>query len=244
LVPRTFRLSFSDGLAVEGRILESPARAAVMRGLLSMLDQDSFARVLARHGSALIEEWVDGDALDEVPVTDRHLQRCGRALARLHTARPAWVQAPAESPQGLAGRLDDLVDRGLLERASAVYAAALTRRFAPARTSSGLCHGEFCGENIVIRPDGSPCVIDNETIALGFHDYDLARTWYRWPLGAERWGEFLAGYAKARDPGPFLSHFPYWAVRVLVDAFRVLGRRGERDAQEPRGRLREFLEGW
>ena len=34
----------------------------------------------------------------------------------------------------------------------------------------------------MIRPDGALCLVDNETVDLGPLDYDLARTWYRWPL--------------------------------------------------------------
>lgn len=244
LPPRAFRLRFADGRTLKGRALGSAARAATMARILSELDRESFARILARRGAALLEEWVDGEAVDDERLTDGELRSCGRVLGQLHATRPARGGSPGQSQERLFSRLDDLVGRGVIERGRARQAAALARRFAPARASYGLCHGDFCGENIVIRADGSACVIDNETVGVDVHEYDLARTWYRWPIDAERWREFVAGYAERRDPRPFLSHLPYWVVRVLVDATHFRLRLGEQAAQVPLRRLSDLLESW
>ena len=242
--PRAFRLHFADGRTMKGRTLANAAVAATMAGILAELDRESFARVLARRGRALLEEWVDGELVDDERLTDRELRSCGRVLGQLHAARPARAGSPGQSQERLFSRLDELVDRGVIGRGPARHAAALARRFAPARGSQGLCHGDFCGENIVMRTDGSPCVVDNETVGVDLHEYDLARTWYRWPIDAERWREFVAGYAERRDPRPFLNHLPYWVVRVLVDATHYRLRFGEQAAQAPLRRLSDLLTSW
>src|SRR5262249_16489172 len=142
----------------------------------------------------------------------------GGLLGQLHATGRALRRPADRSRDRLFYRLDALVDRGVIGRTAAHEAGVLARRFAPTRAVYGLCHGDFCGENMVIRAKGRPCVVDNETVGIDLHDYDLARTWYRWPMDTERWREFIAGYAERRDTRSFLRHFPYWVVRVLVDA--------------------------
>jgi GT2 family glycosyltransferase len=236
-----WRLRFADGTALKGRALQTEAQADTVARLVASLEPGSFARVLARHGRALLEEWIDGEPLDKAPGGGRHLRACGRMLARIHLGAPARVAAvvgPAERHRdGLAG----LVQRGALERAVAERADALARRYAPRHASTGLCHGDFAAENLVIRPDGTLCLVDNETLHLGPHDYDLARAWYRWPMSPAQWGEFLSGYGLERDTGPFREHFPYWAVRALGDAavYRLDGQMVE--AAVPLERLQDLV---
>ena len=244
MAPRAFRLRFADGRTLKGRMIANAAQAATMAGALSELDGASFARVLARRGRALLEEWVDGEVVDDERLTDGDLHSCGSVLGQLHATRRARVASPGQSQELLCSRLDDLVHRGLVERGPARQAAALARRFAPAQASYGLCHNDFCGENLVLRADGRPCVVDNETVGFGMYEYDLARMWYRWPIGAERWCAFVAGYAERSDPRPFLSHLPYWVVRVLVDSAHLRLSLGEQAAQVPLRRLSELLESW
>jgi len=238
----TFRLGFADGSTFKGRVLQSDQQATTVARLVAGLEPGAAARVLARHGRALLEEWVAGTPLDQGPATERYLRVCGRLLAWIHRGAPERDLALTDGAEPHAG-LAALVERGALDAGLAHRAEALARRFAPVRASCGLCHGDFTAENIVIRPDGAPCLVDNETVDLGPHDYDLARTWYRWPLAPEPWAELLAGYGEVRSPAPFRAHFPYWAVRVLVDAARYRLDAQTTDADVPVRRLQDLVAG-
>jgi GT2 family glycosyltransferase len=236
----TFRLGFADGGTRKGRVLQTERQAATVARWAPELPTGSVARVLACHGRALIEEWIPGTPLDQAPDVAGHLRPCGRLLAMIHAGAPVEAR-PTGDAEPRAGLLA-LVERRALEPAIAEHAERLARRCAPARASRGRCHGDFAAENIVLRPDGALCLIDNETLDLGPLDYDLARAWYRWPMPPEVWDELLAGYGEVRSAADFRAHFPYWAVRVLVDAarYRLDARHAEADV--PLRRLRALVE--
>jgi hypothetical protein len=66
-------------------------------------------------------------------------------------------------------------------------------------------------------------VVDNETICELWQDYDLARTWYRWPMDTLAFAAFLEGYHLHRAADEFLAHFQFWTISVLLRsaAFRL-----------------------
>ena len=81
-----------------------------------------------------------------------------------------------------------------------------------------MIHRDYCAENLLLAPSGRIHVVDNESIDVGPLDYDLARTWYRWPMGPRQRAAYWKGYARYRDPGSFSSSFAFWAVKVLVES--------------------------
>lgn len=236
----TFRLGFADGSTCKGRVLQTERQAAMVVRLTSELAPGSVARVLASRGRALLEEWIAGTPLDQAPDVAGHLRRCGRLLAMIHAGAPV-EERPTGDAEPRAG-LVALVERHALEPDIAERAERLARHHAPAHASRGRCHGDFAAENIVLRPDGTLCLIDNETLDLGPLDYDLARAWYRWPISPEAWDELLAGYGEVRSAAAFRAHFPYWAVRALADAARYRLDALPAEADVPLWRLRALVE--
>jgi aminoglycoside phosphotransferase (APT) family kinase protein len=105
----------------------------------------------------------------------------------------------------------------------------------------GLVHKDFCRENMVVSPDGVVRVVDNETLAVDCPDYDLTRTWYRWPMDPAQAVAYLAGYRRHRSTETLARHFPFWAVAVLSESALFRLRRGL-SAALPLGRLRELLD--
>ena len=80
----TYRIEHDRG-TVKARRLEDEAVAQELTALRSELP-DAFAPVILRHGRVLIEAWIDGEALPDVP-RPHHLAAAGALLAELH-AKP------------------------------------------------------------------------------------------------------------------------------------------------------------
>ena len=124
--------------------------------------------------------------------------------------------------------------------AAAQEAVALARRSAPATADWGLCHGDFCAENLLVVPALGLHVVDNETICELWQDYDLARTWYRWPMEALAFAAFLDGYREHRQADTFLAHFQFWAICALLRSAAFRLREGV-SAEVPIRRLEALL---
>jgi hypothetical protein len=64
-------------------------------------------------------------------------------------------------------------------------------------------------------------VVDNEALSIGFLDFDLARSWYRWELGPEAWRRFLDRYAAHRSELPGEQPFRFWRIAATALGARV-----------------------
>jgi hypothetical protein len=84
-------------------------------------------------------------------------------------------------------------------------------------------------------------VIDVDTLAVDSPDYDLARTWYRWPMEAGQFSTYLEGYRRVGSTLDFEEYALYWRIAVLVESalFRLVRRTGR--SEVPMRRLRELL---
>lgn len=214
-----FRLSFADGTVWKGTELADPDQAALVAELAGGLPA-GVPRVIDRRGTALVSEWVEGETLAAVAWSDDILRACGAVQALVHRWRPATT---AEAGGLLGGwqrrlyrRLDELVAGGLLAPAQAAALAAMARDHAPARCEGGVILGDFGPENIVCRA-GVPYMIDLETLLIAPCDYDLARTWYRWPMSEAQRAVYLDGYARHRSPDAFLAHRLFWIIAALLE---------------------------
>src|SRR5262245_31607332 len=72
----TFRLGFADGSILKGRRCEGEIHAARVERFSTYLDPRYFPPVVKRHASALLEEWVVGDALTP-RAGEEEMFRCG-----------------------------------------------------------------------------------------------------------------------------------------------------------------------
>jgi aminoglycoside phosphotransferase (APT) family kinase protein len=215
---------------------------------LLALAGEGFPRVLGRRGDALLLEWIPGKSLASLAeIPPDVLRRCGERLGALHRLRVApELGVPVLGVDDLRERLAQ--HAAALERAGALAprlarrAVDLAREHAPAQATVGLVHRDFCAENIVLDGFAAPVCIDNASLALGPHDFDLGRTWARWPMARAGRAHFAEGYAKERSLETFLAQLPFWACCALLGsaAKRVRTRTG--GEEEPLDRLRRLIE--
>lgn len=227
--PTTWRLRFADGAVRKASVLSSVAHAERVAALAAELG-DGAPRLLGRRGATLLGEWVDGPTLADAAGDEAWLPACGAWHGRVHGLRRADDAAAAALlarwRRRLAENLEVLRAAGLLDAATAAAGAALAARHAPARCDAALSLGDLSPENLVRRPSGAPCLIDIETLDVAPSDYDLARTWYRWPMAATQRAAYLDGYRRHRDPAAFLAHRRFWVLAALANGvvFRLRER--------------------
>jgi hypothetical protein len=224
-----FRLEYADGRVLKGRSFKNPAEAAECVELSRHLDVGTFPPTIAHAGTGVLSVWIEGRPLAVADCGAALVERCGRLLALIHTTRldPADCQraaaAVARDLPSLGREIDELVARGVLDARQAARAAGIAAEYEPAERATGLVHDDFCAENMVVDGEGRLWVVDNENVGLGALDFDLARTWYRWPLAPALRAAFYRGYAEHRPLDSFRAHFWFWAISALVGsaAFRL-----------------------
>jgi aminoglycoside phosphotransferase (APT) family kinase protein len=141
----------------------------------------------------------------------------------------------------LAEDVGALVAAGTVSAAESSAILALARRSAPARCRVGISHRDLCARNMVVRPSGEVCLIDNETMAVSSCEFDLARTWYRWPLPSAARDAYLRVYARTHDLEDYFAHFPFWALAVLADSAAMRAGAPAELSSVPVDRLRALL---
>jgi hypothetical protein len=238
-----FRLRFADGRVLKGRRFDSEGQAARIERLSGYLDPRHFPRLVARRGAAILTEWVHGPVLTRAASGSDLLRQAGALQGALHrTALPADLVDQARERLGrwrprLERDLVELMGWGGLDAGEADRILGLATRRAPGDAEVGLGHGDLCPENIVVLGD-SLYVVDNESVLVHACDYDLARTWYRWPMTRVQRAAFVDGYRRDRDPGSFVKRRTYWTILVLVDAALFRLRAGAPGARQALDRLR------
>ena len=244
----SFRLELLDGRVLKGRRLPSAEHAARVTAILDVMDRRHFPPVVARRGEALLEEWRPGEPLDHATLDPARLRQCGGILGAVHRAAPPSVEVdPRARPEARLAAVrwqsSTLLRAGALSAASRRHLIGLLEAELPADGAIGVIHRDFCAENLVWDASGHPHVVDNETMQLGALDFDLARTWYRWPMTDAQAIAFLDGYTAYRSPETFLASFVFWTVAMLVDVSRYHLRVGTDRAQDAVALLHAVLEG-
>jgi hypothetical protein len=219
----TFRIELADGRVLKGRRFDQPSHADSLVRLTGLLGLECLSRVVGREGAATLEEWVPGPTVESsLPAPDL-LEACGAILGQIH-ARPAPPSDVASAPSVATRRALAEEQVAKLERLGLVSPRLgrelreLVATEAPATATAGFIHRDFAPGNLVLGPAGRPVAVDNTTLGIDLHDFDLGRTWYRWPMTAEEWTTFVAGYRRERSPAAFRAHFRFWAAVALVDA--------------------------
>ncbi len=220
----SFRLNLADGRILKGRRFAKDAQAERVRYLSGFLDRRYFPSVLGRCGSALLLEWVEGERLRTGQGEPDALSHCGAVQALLHRtplpddAASHEQSAPHAGPARFRRRIESLVELGALgmEEGNRLFDLAAT--YVPDSPAIGIVHGDYCAENMVVNASGQIQVVDSGTLAIDACDYDLARTWYRWPMSAIQRKTYYDGYNRHRSAADFFNHFTYWAVLVLVQS--------------------------
>ncbi len=244
--PRCHRLRLDDGSELKARFFPSVAEARRVQQASLHLDPRRFPPVVRRRGRVLFTAWVPGRPLDGLDPPIPLVAEAGAILGELH-ARSSTRSGPSREPVVFEDD-PDRVEEGLAElaRSGAIPArdaerltrVALDAR--PAVSETGLIHADFCARNLLLDPDGRVWSIDNETLDRGFFDYDLARSWYRWPLRPPEREAFYQGYARFRSLESYRRSFPYWAVAAILASVAFRRRMGPAERDVPMRRLRDL----
>jgi aminoglycoside phosphotransferase (APT) family kinase protein len=243
----TFRITLADGRVVKARRLRRPEKARRFGRLLRALAHPRLPAMLVLEGRVTIEEWVAGACLSELPPDPERLLQAADLLGSLHATRMLRTRR-----LHVRSRTGAIVRRAERQLAKLASESAITRpearallralhRFAPAEAVLGLTHNDFCAENLVEDPDGRLIAVDNEGLRTGFLDFDLARTWYRWPMPEADWRLFLGRYATWRDPAPGVARAPFWRIAAVVKSAHLRISRHTARTETPIRRLRELL---
>jgi Phosphotransferase enzyme family len=242
--PRACRIDAADGRVLKGRLFASAAGAERAEYVARHLGPHAVPAPLMRSGAALLTEWVEGPPPTTAPAM---LRQCGGLQAAVHTQSVAddCPHRPRTTMERrwalLEQRTGELVDSSALDAGEARAALELARRCAPSTCTIGFILGDFCAENAVVSQSGEVLFIDNDTLSIDAREYDLARTWYRWPMNAAERAAYLEGYRARCSVDLFDAHFLYWAITVLIGGAHFRRRLHVDGAAEPLRRLRALL---
>jgi hypothetical protein len=214
-----YRIDHDHGI-VKARLLENEPTARQLAEFRRELSDD-FVPIISQHGRVLIEDWIDGEALPDIP--ELHwLTTAGALLGDLH-ARPAIghrmlheVRTTADHHLAAQKSLRRMMANGALGEEDVARLERILQRYDPLQATYGLVHLDFCGENMVIDRTGRLRVVDNERIGLNSLCLDLARTWYRWALPAPAWDSFCIAYTERLpfpDPPDSLR---FWKIETIA----------------------------
>jgi aminoglycoside phosphotransferase (APT) family kinase protein len=229
--PRAFVIVAADGRRLKARVLPTAEMARECTVLAQRLDDPGVVVPLGYAGRVTVDPWVDGTPLSAVALTPENLRASAELLRRVHACAGADGE-PLPSSEPVApirdrtlGWLKPLTAAGLLEPAWSLRLATLLEVSLPDVAEWGVTHGDLCASNLLVTPDGGLVSIDNELLRLGFLDFDLARTWYRWELPIWAQDVFEAEYHKHGRPQPPADQQRAWRVAATVDAlyWRVEG---------------------
>jgi hypothetical protein len=243
--PSAYRLDTADGRLLKGRRFTSAAEAERAEYVARCLGPRVVPAPLMRSGAALVSEWVDGEPPTHAPAM---LMECGGLQAAVHTQsvpddctyRPRMTMERRWAI--LEQRTGELVGNGGLDAGTARSALEIARRHAPRTCAIGFILGDLCADNAIVSRSGEVLFIDHDTLSIDACEYDLARTWYRWPMDAAERAAYLEGYTARCRVDLFDAHFLYWAITVLILSAHFRRRLHVDGAAEPLRRLRALLE--
>ncbi|MBT8397257.1 MAG: phosphotransferase [Gemmatimonadetes bacterium] len=241
-----FRVEYGDGLRLKARRhrdLETAQRVLALRRFVA---SRHLPAMVASQGACHLTEWIEGDSPD--PDDPKLLATAGALLGRMHQVDMLpEVQGYRFDYRHWGGRIrrnaEQLLEVGALSGAEVEVLLGRLERQAPSHSEPVVIHADLAPDNLVVSSGGELMLVDNENLAVDAPGFDLARTWYRWPMNESRSAAFLSAYREHGDPGPFLGFAEFWTMVVLLEAghFRVL--RDTPDATAPLDRLRALMAG-
>jgi aminoglycoside phosphotransferase (APT) family kinase protein len=237
-----YRVSLADGRTLKLRLLPAPELGQRVKRILLGMDDSRFARIVGRHGRALVEEWIEGAPPADPPHAETAAE-AGDLLGRLHARRSlGGLALHASAPttahrQHIESDLSLLVDVGRLDASTAKRLVAVAAAGDPGEAVTGIGHFDFCGENMIVDTCGRLRIIDNEHLAIGPLDFDLQRSLHRWGLPPHSRAAFLGAYAAHRGPELGAARACFWRLRSVAKSACVRVRLGHESASEPLAEL-------
>lgn len=223
----SFRLTFEDGRVLKGRRFRNRERCQIAARLMQLLPDLPLNRVLDVCGDSWLEQWIEGMSLQQADATDALCRWAGSVLGRIHAVEIDSVKdvpAPPDTAAMLAtldANLETLARAGALPEQSRGALQRIAWEEQPAEMGKGLIHTDFTLENFVLDGSGQYRVIDNEHLMAGALDYDLVKTFYRWPMTPGQQRAFCEGYGQHGDVSGALSHGVFWSILALAQSARV-----------------------
>jgi len=247
-LPRSYLVSTKTGARVKIRFGRREAITRRAAALSAALADSRVPTPMARAGRLTAETWIEGSVLTSVKQAARHLDAAAELLASVHQfgglageGLPRYRQT-GPIHQRAERQLSELAGARIVRRRDLSELRTILDRGLPARAQWGLVHGDFCAENLVWRADNTLVSIDNETMGRGFIEYDVARTWYRWPMPASQQRRFERSYrAAVRMEAPSAVERRAWRLAAAVKGVHLRFRRGL-VAERGMDALREVLE--
>jgi Ser/Thr protein kinase RdoA (MazF antagonist) len=238
-----YRADTDDGHSVKVRHFATGEDARRHFELRAGLEA-AFAPALARYGSVLIEEWVEGLPLTELD-GDGRAEEAGALLGRLH-GRQLGADLPSRIStrkwrDGAESDLEVLSAAGTLTLAEAARLRAEIERRDPGAARTALIHLDFCVENMLIDRRGKLRVIDNELLSINPAGLDLGRTFHRWPMSERAWIRFFEAYRSSAPSEPEPTGF--WRIAAALTGTRVFLQRSPQRLDESVALLRRFVDG-
>ncbi len=242
-----YRFLAADGSSLKGCRLESSRAAQRAVERCRHLPDGSFPPVLAHYNAAILFPWIEGTVLS-LPVAPAYLGEIGGIQRSVHA-----VDVPADWPEsagmypGLNSRDEFrskvawLTSTGELDADEGQRVVHIAEAHIPLARPVRLVHGDICPENVVLDRHGRPHVVDNDGVDFHAPEFDLARTWYRWPMTREERTVFEDGYGDAAVIASYREHFMHWALVVLVGVIEFRARFQLGGASTAARRLRELL---
>jgi aminoglycoside phosphotransferase (APT) family kinase protein len=221
--PRTYEVLTGDGTRVKIRFARRARYAARAARLTSLLGDPRVRPPVAVSGTAMVEHWVEGEMLAALPLGVSYVEAAADLLAAVHGFRVQPRSTDAMRPM-VSSRLRELSAAGLVATAAANRIEQLVSHGLPAESAWGVTHGDFCDENLVVARDGGLASIDNEQFAWGFLDYDLARSWYRWPMPAWAQKRFSRRYTSASGRAVDPDKAQAWRAVATVNGLWIRRR--------------------
>lgn len=218
----SFRLNLADGRIFKGRQFDTKDQRTSVTSLLSKLEGLPFNSVIATRGIATIEEWIVGSPLVMRDVRNEFIVTSANVLGRLHSIQdypretPFIPEPETVSLDRIKHELDDLHRQGLLRGDTVLPLFYIAEDNKPAELKFGFIHTDFHPENMIVTADGTLYIIDNEHIKIGALDFDLARSWSRWPMNDSQREIFRMTYEENRRLDEFFTHEKFWAVLSLT----------------------------
>jgi hypothetical protein len=245
----THRVTLASGLVFKVRRVRRPEKARRMHQLLELLADPHFPRPIWVSGNVIVEQWVDGLSLSELPATEHRIAAAARVLGHLHgLPRLGRRRLPerARSHRAFARarrQVARLASAGVIDEAAAASLLRILVRRAPATALVGLTHRDFCASNLVEDAGGQIVAVDNEGMRFGFLDYDVARAWYRWPMAASAWHSFVSAYQEASRRQVDANSWQFWQICAVATSAWLRLAQGTRGLETPLAVLRSLIRG-
>jgi len=217
-----YRIGLTDGRTVKAMCFASLGKRQAFTSLIPALDGLPFNRILTASGCVVIEEWINGSAVQAHSLTAENTRQLATVLARLNRKRiPSTVVS--NTLQGIewhAARLhkllQNLVEKNKIESSLAGKILKIAQAHQPKDFEFGVIHTDFHPQNMIRCPNDEIWTIDNEGLRIGVLDFDLGRCWTRWSMTPKQRKTFVHAYSEIRSLAPFLEHQTFWAINTLV----------------------------